>query len=350
MNFKLGKKIAAISVMVAVVCLAFGINSAMAARDTLYIVGSSTVYPFAITVSEHLGKKGFKTPKVESTGTGGGFKIFCGGIGEAHPDISNASRPITESEKNLCAQNGVKDIIEVKIGFDGIVLAVSKKGQLLNLTTKDIFLALAKQVPDPKNPGNIIANPYKTWKDVNPSLPDVKIEVYGPPPTSGTRDAFLELAMEPGAKSIPELKELAQKDAKQFKAIAHVIREDGAYIDAGENDNLIVQKLEANPKALGIFGFSFLDNNLDKLQGSLINGVAPTFEAIASGSYPLARPIFFYVKKAHLGVIPGIKEYVEEFLSEKALGDEGYLAGKGLIPLPKAEREKVRSEVMQLIK
>lgn len=325
---------------------ALGISSALAARDSIHIVGSSTVYPFATTVSEHFGKKGFKTPKVESTGTGGGFKLFCAGVGEAHPDISNASRPITESEKNTCAQNGVKDIIEVKIGYDGITLAVSRKAQPVALTTKDIFLALAKQVPDPKDESKIIPNPYKTWKEVNPSLPDVRIEVYGPPPTSGTRDAFLELAMEAGAKQIPSLKDLSKKDEKQFKAIAHVIREDGAYIDAGENDNLIVQKLEANPKALGIFGFSYLDQNQDKIQGCPINGVAPTFENIASGAYPLSRPLYFYVKKAHVGVIPGIKEYVEEFLSEKAIGDNGYCVEKGLIPLPKAEREKLRSSAM----
>ncbi|MGC8718971.1 MAG: PstS family phosphate ABC transporter substrate-binding protein [Thermodesulforhabdaceae bacterium] len=323
-----------------------GIKPAIAARASIHIVGSSTVYPFAITVAEHLGKKGFKTPKVESTGTGGGFKLFCSGVGEAYPDISNASRAIKESEKNTCAQNGIKDIIEVKIGYDGITLAVSRKAQPLNLTTKDLFLALAKQVPDPKDETKVIPNPYKTWKAINPALPDVKIEVYGPPPTSGTRDAFLELAMEAGAKTFASLKELSKKDEKEFKAIAHSIREDGAYIDAGENDNLIVQKLEANPKAVGIFGFSFLDQNQDKIQGCQVNGVAPTFENIASGAYPLARPLFFYVKKAHVGVIPGIKEYVEEFLSEKAIGDNGYCTEKGLIPLPKSEREKIRSSVM----
>lgn len=350
MNSRFGKKLVAVSVMLALIALGLSISPALAARDNLYIVGSSTVYSFAITVAEHVGKKLPKTPKIESTGTGGGFKIFCAGVEESHPDINDASRAITESEKNLCAQNGVKDIIEVKIGFDGIVLAMSKKGQPMALTTKDIFLALAKEVPDPKNPNNIIPNPYKTWKDINPSLPDVKIKVYGPPTTSGTRDALEELGMEAGAKSIPELKELAKKDKKRFKTITHVIREDGAYIDAGENDNLIVQKLEANPKAVGIFGFSYVDNNRDKLVGCTINGIQPTFENIASGSYPLGRPLFFYVKKAHLGVIPGIKEYIEEFLSEKAIGDNGYAVEKGLVPLPKAEREKVRGEVLNLIK
>lgn len=334
-----------IMVITAVMGFTAWFNPAFGARDTIQIVGSSTVYPFSIAVSEHLGKKGFKTPKVESTGTGGGFKLFCAGVGESHPDISNASRAIKDSEKETCAQNGVKDIVEVKIGYDGIVIAVSKKGQLMELTTKDIFLALAKQVPDPKQEDRVIPNPYKTWKDVNPNLPDIKIEVYGPPPTSGTRDVFLELAMESGAKSFSFLKELAKKDEKQFKLIAHTIREDGAYIDAGENDNLIVQKLEINPKALGIFGFSFLDQNQDKIQGCPVNGAKPIFENIASGSYSLSRPLFFYVKKAHVGVIPGIKEYVEEFLSEKAIGENGYLAEKGLVPLPKEEREKVRSSV-----
>lgn len=320
-------------------------NPVLAARDTIHIVGSSTVYPFSITVAEHFGKKGFKTPKVESTGTGGGFKLFCAGVGESHPDITNASRAIKDSEKGTCAQNGIKELIEVKIGYDGIVLAVSKKGEPVSLTVKDIFLALAKQVPDPKDESKMIPNPYKTWKDINPAFPNVKIEVYGPPPTSGTRDAFIELAMEPGAKSFASLKELAKNDEKQFKAIAHAIREDGAYIDAGENDNLIVQKLEANPKALGIFGFSFLDQNQDKIQGCSVNGIKPAFENIAAGSYPLSRPLFFYVKKAHVGVIPGIKEYVEEFISEKAIGDNGYLSAKGLIPLPKEERERVRNAV-----
>lgn len=324
-------------------------GSAMAARDYISIVGSSTVYPFATVVAEQFGKTtNFKTPKIESTGSGGGFKLFCGGVGVNYPDITNASRAIKSSEIEKCAANGVTEIVEVKIGYDGIVLGNSKKSPAMKLTRKDIFLALAKDVPDPKNPGKLIANPYKTWKEVNSSLPNTKIEVIGPPPTSGTRDAFVELAMEGGAKKFDFIKAMKKADKKAYKAICHTIREDGAYIEAGENDNLIVQKLQANPNAIGIFGFSFLDQNADVIQGSFIEGNAPTFEAIADGSYPVSRPLFFYVKKAHVGVIPGITEYLAEFTSEKAWGDEGYLADKGMIPMPKEERAKFASDVKEL--
>ena len=268
-----------------------------AARDTIAIVGSSTVYPFATVVAEQFGKTTqFKTPKIESTGSGGGLKLFCAGVGVEHPDVTNASRRIKVSECLMCKKNGVEDIIEVKIGYDGIVLANSKKSAPFKLTQKDIFLALAKDVPDPKGGEKLVPNPYKTWKDVNASLPAVKIEVLGPPPTSGTRDAFVELAMEPGGKSFKWIKAMKKKDKSKYKAICHTIREDGAYVEAGENDNLIVQKLIANPDALGIFGFSFLDQNTDKIQGSYIDKVAPNFESIADGSYPLSRPLFFYVK------------------------------------------------------
>ena len=322
---------------------------AMAARDYISIVGSSTVYPFATVVAEQFGKtSGFKTPKIESTGSGGGLKLFCAGVGVNHPDITNASRAIKSSEKKKCAANGVKEIVEVKIGYDGIVLANSKKGPALKLTRRDIFLALAKDVPDPKNPGKLIANPYTTWKDVNANLPAEKIEVLGPPPTSGTRDAFVELAMEGGGKTFDFIKKMKKKDKKAYKKVCHTLREDGAYIEAGENDNLIVQKLEANPKAIGIFGFSFLDQNSDMVQGSFIDGKEPTFEGIADGSYPISRPLFFYVKKAHVGVIPGIKEYLAEFTSDKAWGDEGYLADKGMIPMPTEERARFANAVKDL--
>ena len=248
----------------------------------------------------------------------------------------------------MCSDNGVNGVVEVKIGYDGIVVANSKKSPQQKLTRKELFLALAKQVPDPKGGEKLVANPYKTWKDVNASLPAVKIEVLGPPPTSGTRDAFVELVMESGAKSFGWLKALRKTDKKQFKAVAHTVREDGAYIEAGENDNLIVQKLEANPDAMGIFGFSFLDQNSDKIQGAQVDGVSPTFEAIADGTYPVSRPLFFYVKKAHVGQIPGIKEYLGEFTSEKAWGEEGYLSDKGLIPMPDAERKQFSSDVKNL--
>ncbi|MEN9680883.1 MAG: hypothetical protein RLZZ627_776 [Pseudomonadota bacterium] len=323
------------------------INTAFAAeggRDAISIVGSSTVYPFSAAVAEQFGKKGtFKTPKVESTGTGGGMKLFCGGVGPTFPDIANASRGIKKSEFESCQKNGVKDIVEVKIGFDGIVIAQSKKAkQEIVLTRKEIFLALAKRVPDPQAPesGELVVNPYKTWNEVNPSLPKTKIEVLGPPPSSGTRDAFAELALEGGCAQIPWLKAKKETDDAFFKNVCMTIREDGAYIEAGENDNLIVQKLEANPDAAGIFGYSYLTLNEDKLKGAPIDGRKPVYELIANGSYPISRPLFFYVKKAHVGVIPGIEEFVTEFTSEKASGPEGYLADKGLIALPDADRKK----------
>jgi phosphate transport system substrate-binding protein len=310
-------------------------------RDQIRIVGSSTVYPFSIAVAEQFGRSGgMKTPVVESTGSGGGLKLFCAGVGTAQPDITNASRRIKVSEIETCNKNGVAEIVEVKVGFDGIVLANSKKSERMTLTLEQLFLALAKQVPVD---GKLVPNPNKLWSDIDPSLPKRGIEVLGPPPTSGTRDAFVELAMEGGAKKLPLLKAMNEKDEKAFVAAAHAIREDGAYIEAGENDNLIVQKLDANPSAFGIFGYSFLDQNSDSLQGSIVNGVEPTFEKIAAGDYSVSRSLYFYVKKAHVGVVPGIVEYVKEFTSERAAGNEGYLADKGLIPLPDRERASVRA-------
>jgi len=311
------------------------------ARDQIRIVGSSTVFPFSTAVAENFGKtSSFKTPVVESTGSGGGLKLFCAGVGVEHPDITNASRRIKKSEVELCGKNGVTDIVEIKVGYDGIVIGNAKSATDLQITKEQIFLALAKEIPD--SSGNMIPNPNKKWSDINPSLPNAAIEVLGPPPTSGTRDAFVELAMEGGAKKIESLAALRKKDKKAFGAIAHSIREDGAFIEAGENDNLIVQKLEANPNAFGIFGFSFLDQNSDKIKGAIVEGAAPTFDNIADGKYGVSRSLFFYVKKAHIGVIPGIEEYLAEFTSENAWGDEGYLADKGLIPMPKAEREQYK--------
>lgn len=339
--------------------------SVASARDTIEIVGSSTVFPFAKIVAERFGKNtDFKTPKVESTGSGGGLKLFCNGVGVATPDVTNASRRIKKSEYEKCQKNGVKDIIEVLIGYDGIVLANAKGSAPLEMSRKDLYMALAQMVPGPD--GKLIQNPNKTWKDVNASLPAIKIEVLGPPPSSGTRDAFAELALEGGAKQIPAIKALRKLKADKqdeiaaaakamgieslwqsvlekkgkkakgkhlVKAFSHAVREDGAYIEAGENDNLIVKKLKANPNALGIFGFSFLDQNSDSVQGSIIDGHAPTFEAIASGEYAVSRPLYFYVKKAHIGTVPGIAEYLKAFVSEDAIGQEGYLIDKGLIPL-----------------
>jgi phosphate transport system substrate-binding protein len=310
---------------------------AQAVRDYISIVGSSTVYPFATVVAEQFGRHTkFKTPKIESTGTGGGLKLFCNGVGVEHPDISNASRRITQSEIDNCAKNGVKDIVEVKIGYDGITVANSKSSPRFDLTQRDLYLALAKNVPDPAGAQKLVPNPYKTWSQVNSKLPAFEIAVWGPPPTSGTRDAFVELVMEPGCKAFPWVAALEQG---AFLKACHTLREDGGYIEAGENDNLIVQKLESSPKNLGIFGYSFLEQNEDKVQGSLIDGIAPEFESIAGGKYPISRPLFFYVKKAHVGVIPGIREYLAEFTSEGALGEYGYLSDKGLIPLSEKDRK-----------
>jgi len=336
-------------------CLALATVATLAApmaaqaRDYISVVGSSTVYPFSTVVAEQFGKSGkFKTPKVESTGTGGGFKLFCGGVGVEHPDISNASRAIKSSEKEDCAKNGVKDIVEVKIGFDGIVLANSKAAKPLELDLKQLYLALAKNIPDPKSGDKLVPNPYKMWSDIDPSLPKQKIEVLGPPPTSGTRDAFVELGMEGGCKGFPMLKEMKDKDEKAYKSACHTVREDGAFIEAGENDNLIVQKLGANKDAYGIFGYSFLEENLATVKPAIINGSRPTYESIAGGDYPLSRPLFFYVKKAHVGVIPGIPEFLAEFTSDKAFGPEGYLADRGLIALPDDQRKQVTENTKKL--
>jgi phosphate transport system substrate-binding protein len=316
-------------------------------RDQIRIVGSSTVYPFSTVVAEQFGKTTkFKTPVIESTGTGGGFKLFCAGVGVGHPDMTNASRAITKSEVEDCAKNGVKDITEVKIGYDGIVLANSKGAPQMKVSRAQIYLALGKEVPG--KDGKVVANPYKMWSDIDPSLPKAKIEVLGPPPTSGTRDAFVELVMDAGCAGFDAVRELAKSDAKRKAAVCQAVREDGNYVEAGENDVLIVRKLEANKDAFGIFGFSFLDQNSDKIQGSVVDGNAPTFENIAAGKYAVSRPLFFYVKKAHVGTIPGMKEYVSEFASEKSWGDQGYLADKGLIPMPKAERDKFGKDAAAL--
>lgn len=318
------------------------------ARDQINIVGSSTVFPFSTTVAERFGKStDFKTPVVESTGSGGGLKLFCGGVGEKFPDIANASRRIKSSEVELCAANGVAEIVEATIGFDGIVLANSTQAAQMNVSLRDIFLALAKDVPTGDGT-TTQPNPYATWDQVNPDLPAVKIEVLGPPPTSGTRDAFAELAMEGGCKTFDWIKTLKKADKAAYKALCHTLREDGAYIEAGENDNLIVQKLQANPAAMGIFGYSFLEQNSDVVQGSVVNGVAAEFEEIAAGNYPIARSLFFYVKKAHVGMVPGIEEFLAEFTNENTWGDDGYLADKGLIPLSAEERQQWAEKISRL--
>ena len=366
----------------AVVAAAMGSLTVQAAgRDSVSVVGSSTVYPFATVVAERFGRSTkFKTPKIESTGSGGGLKLFCKGLGANSPDITNASRRIKQSEYDDCQANGVTSIVEVLVGYDGIAIANSRQSTQFKLSLKDIYMALAKDIPGAD--GTLVANPNKTWKDVNTSLPAINIEVLGPPPTSGTRDAFAELALGGGAQALPDLKALRSMGADQvaeiqalmtklgmpagaydalarqkgkapkgkdvFKTIAYAVREDGAYIEAGENDNLIVQKLQANPNALGIFGFSFLDENGDKVQGSVIDGIEPSFDTISSGDYPVSRPLYFYIKGAHVGKIPGIQEYAQEFTSNKALGEDGYLPERGLIPLSDDELRQVQDDVAKL--
>ncbi len=317
------------------------------AQERISIVGSSTVFPFSTTVAEHFGKAtDFATPVVESTGSGGGLRLFCAGVGSDTPDITNASRRIKASEVATCAENGVTEITEVKIGYDGIVLANSIEAQPFDLSLRDIFLALAANVPDGN--GGTMPNPYTTWAEVNPALPAIKIEVMGPPPTSGTRDAFSELAMEGGCKTFDWIAALKKEDKSAYKALCHTLREDGAYVEAGENDNLIVQKLAANPDALGIFGYSFLEQNSDLVQGSMINGVAPEFEAISTGEYPVSRSLFFYVKNAHVGQVPGIEEFLAEFTSEDTWGEYGYLGEKGLIPMGEDEMAQFADDAANL--
>ncbi len=316
------------------------------ARDQIRVVGSSTVYPFTTAVAEQFGKaNGGKTPIVESTGTGGGMKIFCEGVGQDKADATNASRRMKKAEFELCQKGGVKDIVEIKVGIDGLTIAQSKEGGAIKLTRKQVFQALAEQVPD--KDGKLVTNPYKNWSEIDPSLPNVKIEVLGPPPTSGTRDSFHELFMEKGAEEFDSLKAMKKADeekkTKDFEKVWKSVRKDGAYVEAGENDNVIVQKLDGNKNAFGIFGFSFLEENAAKLKGVSIDGVDPTYENISAGKYKGARDLYVYVKKQHVGVIPGLEKFVAEYVSAKASGEDGYLAQKGLVPLPKAVMEKVAS-------
>jgi phosphate transport system substrate-binding protein len=317
------------------------------ARDQIRIVGSSTVYPFTTAVAEQFGKtSGMKTPVVESTGTGGGMKLFCAGVGESHPDATNASRRLKKGEFESCQKAGVKDIVEITVGYDGISVAQSKQGGPLKLTLAQMFLAIAKEVPGPD--GKLVANPNKTWSDIDKSLPNIKIEVLGPPPTSGTRDALHELLLEPGAEQIAAMKELKKADARAFEKAWKSLREDGAYIEAGENDNVIVAKLEANKSAFGIFGYSFLEENSAKLRGVPLDGVTPEYDNIASGKYKGSRLLYVYVKKQHVGLVPGLDKFAAEYVSPKAIGEDGYLAKKGLVTLPKAAAEAARKTATSL--
>lgn len=314
------------------------------ARDQIKIVGSSTVFPYTQAVSEEFSTKtGKPAPVVESTGTGGGFKAFCGGVGEEHADITGASRAIKSSEVELCAKNGVDNITEAMIGYDGLSIAHARSAPEMDLTEEQIFKALAAELPDGK--GGFVANPNKKWSDVDASLPAFDIVAFGPPPTSGTRDAFVELVMHDGCSKLEGMADLKKADEKKWTEVCSRMRQDGPFVEAGENDNLIVQRLEADANAVGIFGYSFLYENEDKLKAVSVNGVAPTFDTIADGSYPVARPLFFYVKNAHRDVIPGMKEFLEEYVSEAALGPDGYLAERGLTPLADDLRAKVTEAV-----
>jgi phosphate transport system substrate-binding protein len=309
------------------------------ARDRLWIVGSSTVYPFVTSAAEHFGRRTeFRTPIIEATGTGGGIKLFCQAVDTNSPDMVNASRKIKDSEVELCKNNGVNQIIPMNIGLDGIAIANSIKSEHYRFTRKQLFLALAKQVPID---GKIVENPYKKWSDIDGTLSDNSIEVYGPPPTSGTRDAFVELVMHPSCEHLPEF-EAAYPDKKLRTQMCGAVREDGLFQEAGENDNLLIQKLVSNPIAIGIFGYSFLEENTDKVQGSHIDGVEPTFANVSGGLYPITRPLYVYAKGEHIGKVGGMQEFIKELTREATIGDEGYLTEKGLIPLPAAKRETLR--------
>jgi len=321
----------------------FAVTSVAEARE-IRIVGSSTVYPFTTIVGETFAAEGNTAPVIESTGTGGGMKLFCAGVGSAHPDFTNASRAIKSSEVEKCKANGITPL-EMMVGYDGIVFANSKKSGVLEVTPLELYKALAKDVPQAD--GSLVANPYTHWNQINPDFPATKIEVLGPPPSSGTRDAWVELVMEKGCKTYDWVKAMKKKDKKAYKGICHGIREDGAFVEAGENDNLIIQKLANNPNAFGIFGYSFLDQNTDVIQGSPIAGVVPTFESIADGSYPASRGLYVYAKKEHMNMTDGMIEFMELYLSDDVAGADGSLGDAGLIPLPQKELDKVRANVLQ---
>lgn len=319
-------------------------------RDQIRIVGSSTVFPFSTAVAESFGAKTqFSTPVVESTGSGGGFRLFCAGVGSEHPDIVNASRRMHASEYERCQNNGVREITEVRIGYDGIVFgAADRDAADLDLSLTQLWLALAAEVPADETCSTFVANPHSRWSDISPALPPQRIEVFGPPPTSGTRDAFVELAMQAGAAGIDCMAELKEADEDRFETIAGRIREDGRWIDAGENDNAIVQTLVNTPDAFGVFGYSFLEQNYDRISGVSIDGVAPEFEAISDGSYPVSRSLFFYVKNQHAAIVPGLADYVAEFTSDAAWGEYGYLTDRGLIPLSDADRAEIARQAQSL--
>jgi phosphate transport system substrate-binding protein len=329
-----------VAALVATTALAGG--AVAQTREQISIVGSSTVFPYTQAVVEQFSSTTeYAAPVLESTGTGGGMQIFCGGVGEEFPDITGASRAMTEGEYELCVQNGVDDITEVQIGSDGLSIAMSRDGTPFNLTKAQIFQALAAEV---EVDGEIVANPYTNWSEIDPSLPDMEIEAFGPPPTSGTRDAFVELVMLEGCA---EFEAIAALEEEAMEETCSRMRQDGPFVEAGENDNLIVQRLQANPEAVGIFGYSFLFENSDTLQAITIDGVEPSPETIGDGSYGVARPLFFYVKNAHRDAIPGLQEFIEEYVSEESMGPDGYLVERGLVPANDERREEVRTAAVE---
>jgi phosphate transport system substrate-binding protein len=328
--------------LLAAAAVAVAFPAAADARS-MRAVGSSTVYPFAKAVAERVARANPRlgTPIIESTGTGAGMKLFCAGVGERFPDVANASRRMKASEAKQCAQNGVSKITEVQVGIDGLALATARSSAFTSLTQRDIYLAIAK-TPFGK------PNRAKTWKDVNAKLPAIPIRVYGPPPTSGTRDSLHELILSPGCETNAGMVAMKKADENKYKAICHGLRQDGAYIEAGENDNLIVQKLAANPNTVGFFGYSFLEENGSRVKGVAINGVAPTYQSISSFQYPGARPLFIYIKNAHAGAIPAVRAFAAEFTKESAFGPNGYLRGMGLIAAPNNIRARSQMSARNL--
>ncbi|MCO6388905.1 MULTISPECIES: substrate-binding domain-containing protein [unclassified Aliihoeflea] len=334
-KFVLTASVAAIAIGAAA-----GIANAQS-RDQIRIVGSSTVFPYTQAVAEEFANMGNTAPVLESTGTGGGMQIFCGGVGTEHPDITGASRAMTEGEYETCVANGVDNITEVLIGNDGLAIAISQDGPDMDLTKAQIFQALAAEV---EVDGEVVANPYTRWNEIDASLPDTAINVFGPPPTSGTRDAFVELVMEEGCESFEAI---AALEEERMEEVCQRMRTDGPFVEAGENDNLIVQRLQADDNAVGIFGYSFLFENQDTLKAVAVDGVEPNADTIADESYGVARPLFFYIKNAHRGVIPGLQEFAEEYVSEESFGPGGYLEERGLIPLADEQRETTRTTVAE---
>lgn len=331
------------------VCAALGLlagaGQAHAARDYVWAAGSSTVFPFTTRVAENYSRKtSMKAPKVEALGTGGGIKLFCSGVGDNFPDIANASRPMTRAEFDTCAANGVRDIVELKVGFDGIVIAADRGAPDYDFRLPQLYMALGANV---LRGGKFVPNPYTNWNEIGPGLPNNRILVYGPPPTSGTRDAFIELGVEASALTYASVRALRDRDVDEFRQMTHPLRREG-WVDSGENDNAIVQTLTKTPGSLGVFGYSFLEENADKVKAMPIDGVAPTVMTIAEGTYPLSRSIFIYVKKAHVGVTLGLQEFVNEYVSDAAAGRGGYLQSRGLIPLLPPEHEAVKATATQM--